>query len=153
MRAVVFICVLLFVMRAAAPVLGLQIAEPFVSWSWPRTPLAGRAPVVAQLSAYPGAHLVIVRYGPDHDPAFDWVYNDADIDNEKIVWARDMGAPENEELVRYFKGRHVWLLEPDDSLSLLPYGPGVAGASKLASSTNQNCDASRNLGGSGCHQR
>ncbi len=152
-RAVVFICVLLFVMRAAAPVLGLQIAEPFVSWSWPRTPLAGRAPVVAQLSAYPGAHLVIVRYGPDHDPAFDWVYNDADIDNEKIVWARDMGAPENEELVRYFKGRHVWLLEPDDSLSLLPYGPDVAGASKLASSTNQNCDASRNLGGSGCHQR
>jgi hypothetical protein len=25
-----------------------------------------------------------------------------------------MGAPKNEELIRYFKNRRVWLIEPDE---------------------------------------
>jgi hypothetical protein len=41
------------------------------------------------------------------------VYNDAEIDAAKIVWARDMGAAKNEELLRYFPKRRVWLVEPD----------------------------------------
>jgi hypothetical protein len=30
-----------------------------------------------------------------------------------VVWARDLGAPENEKLRRYYPDRTVWLLEPD----------------------------------------
>ena len=56
----------------------------------------------------------MVRYRPDHNPLQEWVYNGANIDGSKVVWARDMGAEKNEELIKYFKNRQVWLVEPDD---------------------------------------
>lgn len=61
----------------------------------------------------PGQHLVFVRYSSDHVPDLEWVYNLADIDHSKVVWARDMGAQHNAELVQYFKDRQVWVVEPD----------------------------------------
>jgi len=57
--------------------------------------------------------LVIIRYDSDHDPNQEWVYNGADIDGSKVVWARDMGEAQNLELIRYFKNRKVWSVEPD----------------------------------------
>jgi hypothetical protein len=52
----------------------------------------------------------------------EWVYNAADIDAAKAVWARDMGTADNEELIRYSKGRQVWLVKPDEKPpSLSPY--------------------------------
>ena len=81
-----------------------------------RQPGAPRAQILSQLSALPGLQLVIVRYSSDHAVlAPDWVDNDADIDHEKVIWARDMGAAQNEELLRYYKDRCVWLLEADAS--------------------------------------
>jgi len=41
--------------------------------------------------AFPGQDVVLVKYTPDFDPDREWVYNGADIDGQKIVWARDMG--------------------------------------------------------------
>ena len=46
--------------------------------------------VVSQLDALPGRHLVLVRYAPKHDVFQEWVYNRADIDAARIVWAREM---------------------------------------------------------------
>jgi hypothetical protein len=37
----------------------------------------------------------------------------ADIDGSRIIWAHDMGRQKNQELIRYFKNRQVWLVEPD----------------------------------------
>ena len=73
-----------------------------------------RARIIQQLEQAPGKHLVIVRYGPTHRVAQEYVYNEADIDNAKIVWARDMDRGQNRELVEYFDDRQLWLLEPDD---------------------------------------
>ena len=58
-------------------------------------------------------HLVIVRYAPGRNTNAEWVYNKADIDASDIVWARDMGDEQNFELIDYYQGRKVWLLEPD----------------------------------------
>jgi hypothetical protein len=66
-----------------------------------------------QLRSLSGPHLILVRYRPDHDPLLDWVYNGANIDRQKVIWARDMGAEKNEELLRYYNNRRVWLLEAD----------------------------------------
>ena len=62
---------------------------------------------------------MMVRYRPDHVPVTEWVFNGADIDHSKIVWARDMGPQQNLELIRYFKDRKVWLIEPDEMPSTL----------------------------------
>jgi hypothetical protein len=69
--------------------------------------------MLAKLKSYPGRQLAIVRYSPDHTPFDDWVYNAADIDKSEVIWAREMDAPDMEELLRYFKDRTVWLVEPD----------------------------------------
>ena len=71
-----------------------------------------------------GSHLVFVRNGPVQNS--DWVYNAADIDASKIVWARDQGPARNQELINYFSTRKVWILDPNGtSPTLMPYpSPG-----------------------------
>lgn len=80
----------------------------------PRRERTNRPQVLARLEQEPGNQLAIVRYSSQHDPRDEWVYNGADIDGEKVVWAHDMGRDQDAQLVDYFKGRHVWLVEPDD---------------------------------------
>jgi hypothetical protein len=71
-----------------------------------------------------GAHLILVRYAPDHvDKSDECVYNSADIDSSPIVWAHDMGEEKNRELIDYYHGsRKVWLYQPDTNpTDLVPY--------------------------------
>lgn len=72
-----------------------------------------RAAVEDQLTKTPGSHLVIVRYGPHHIALDEWVYNRADIDRAKVVWAREMDPEHMRKLLDYFRSRNVWLIEPD----------------------------------------
>jgi hypothetical protein len=73
----------------------------------------GRAEVVRDLTRIPGNHMVLVRYTPTHFFHDEWVYNDADIPGARIIWARVMSRDENRAMVNYYRGRHIWLLEPD----------------------------------------
>jgi hypothetical protein len=74
---------------------------------------ARRIMVAQELARIPGQLLVFVRYLPQHMFQDEWVYNAADIDASRIVWARDLGQVENEKLLRYYPGRVTLLLEPD----------------------------------------
>jgi hypothetical protein len=81
----------------------------------------GRIAIQHQLDAAPGRQLVLVRYGPLHQFE-EWVHNAADIDDSRIIWARDLGPDENQKLLRYYPDRTAWLLEPDARPPLLrPY--------------------------------
>jgi hypothetical protein len=96
-----------------------------------------RAAIGTRLESLPGSQLVMVRYNPDHDCMHEWVYNLADIDHQKVVWARDMGSDQNEELVRYYSTRTVWLLEADarpPKLSPYPASGVQASTKSLANS-------------------
>lgn len=74
-----------------------------------------RQQVVDDLGASPDRHVILVRYGAAHSPHQEWVYNGADIDGSKIVWARSMSAEKDAQLLRYFSDRRAWLLEPESS--------------------------------------
>jgi hypothetical protein len=119
-RFLVFLCVALCGVRIFAKPLHVSPPEwPPSNWnlSWigPEHFGTERAQVEAQLSKLPGGQLAIVRYAPGHHPIDEWVYNGADIDHAKVIWARDMGPAEDLELIRYYRDRSVWLIEPDQS--------------------------------------
>jgi hypothetical protein len=80
----------------------------FISWCCTEVRIKDREPVARRLEAVPGDHLVFVSYDLKNHDTFEWVYNDPDIDRARIVWARDMGAEKNEELIRYYPNRDVW---------------------------------------------
>ena len=116
-RAIPVICVVMIAVRLVAQPLGLQF-PPAWPMTWYHTPEGNvaRARVLTRLSAMDGKQLAIVRYGPDHNAVMnEWVYNRADIDGAKVVWAREMDAADNRELLEYFHDRHAWLVEADET--------------------------------------
>ena len=117
-RFAVTVCVLLAGLRLFAQ--PLHIAPPEwppsnwnFTWYGPEHFGVERAQIQAQLKQLPGGQLAIVRYGHDHNPLDEWVYNGADVDGSKVVWAREMDAADNSELIHYYRSRKVWLVEPD----------------------------------------
>jgi hypothetical protein len=119
-RAVIVIPVIMFVARAAVPLMHRPL-PPELPVTWYSPPLYGhidRMSVVAQMGSS-DKELVFVRYGLDHNVGMEWVYNDAEIDHSRVVWARDMGDGMNQELIKYYKERRAWLLEPDHSPPVL----------------------------------
>jgi hypothetical protein len=97
-----------------------------------RAPAEGRpverARILKELREQGGRHLVFVRYGPNHSPHAEWVYNEADIDSSPVVWAREMKPEQNRALMKYFKDRTCWLLEADaESPTLYPLLGNPAG--------------------------
>ena len=72
-----------------------------------------RIELTKEISKTPGKHLVVVQYQPGHDIHQEWVYNGADIDGAKIVWARAMTPDKDRELLKAFPNRKAWLLDPD----------------------------------------
>ena len=116
-RLLVTLCVFLAVLRAAAEPLHLAIpiwpSAGAAEWYGPGISGTERAKIESDLERLTGKQLAIVRYAPGHNPLDEWVYNAADIDNSKVVWAWDMDDTNNQKLIRYYKDRTVWLIEPD----------------------------------------
>ncbi|HYL74310.1 MAG TPA: hypothetical protein VEU96_08885 [Bryobacteraceae bacterium] len=83
-----------------------------------------RDQVIRKVEQTPGDHLIVVRYGPGHSVHDEWVYNRADIDGARIVWAREMGPAADRSLLEHFSKRHVWLLTVDGGSPRLVGYPG-----------------------------
>ncbi|MGH9742925.1 MAG: hypothetical protein ACRD51_11305 [Candidatus Acidiferrum sp.] len=91
---------------------------------WTCTGDVSRLAILKKLQQLPGKQLIVVRYSEDHNIHDEWVYNGADIDGSKVIWARDLGEEQNDKLFAYFKDRRIWLVEPDvDNTSVKPYIP------------------------------
>jgi hypothetical protein len=113
---------MVFALRAAAVPLHL----PMTSVILPSIYFADRENVPnhvieMQLEKEPGQHLVIVHYVPGSEDWMGWVHNDADIDHSRIIWAWDMGAEKNRDLVEYYGNRRAWLVTAGDHPTLSPY--------------------------------
>jgi len=115
-RAVPVICAVMFLLRITAGMAHIGL-DRFYAEAWYQLGLQsfGRGALVKQMQQLPGRELVIVRYKPDHLLFNEWVYNDADIDRAKVVWARNMNEVENRELINYFSNRNVWVLDADQN--------------------------------------
>jgi len=100
---------------------GRRACDPM--W-WTCTGDPSRVYVQKQLEDMPGKHLLMVRYSEDHNIHDEWVYNGADIDRQRVVWARELTAEQNTKLFAYYRDRDVWLVEPDiDNTEIKPYTP------------------------------
>jgi hypothetical protein len=86
-------------------------------------PLAlSRERIKSDLESRRGKQLVIVHHGYHDVPTIDWVYNAADIDHSKVIWARDMGFLKNQELIAYYPDRQVWYVDRGDPIArIIPY--------------------------------
>jgi hypothetical protein len=121
--------------RAIVLLLALWMLVPFADRLWNpyavETHLLTGAPAIPkqidreriqnQLLHTPGEHLVIVHYQRRDVPSVEWIYNRADIDHAKVVWARDMGPEANRALLDYFRGRRVWYVDRAGGAILQPY--------------------------------
>jgi hypothetical protein len=117
-RLSVTVCMLMAGARLYAGPLRLPLPEWPSTWDfdWYGPDHFGteRARVQTVLDRLPHEQLVIVRYSAKHNPFEEWVYNAADIDGSKVIWAREMNAMDDRELIHYYANRQVWLVEPDE---------------------------------------
>jgi hypothetical protein len=91
------------------------------SWCCMETRRWERFQVMDKLEKEPRPQLLIVRY-KIHQPLPAWVYNPADIDSAKIIFARDYGPCGNQELLKYYANRQKWLLVVDGfDYTMTPY--------------------------------
>ena len=126
-RIIVVLCIVLCGVRLVAGPLHIDMPEwPASAWNfnwWGPVEFGkARIQIEAKLEQMPGPQLAIVRYSPEHNPLDEWVYNAANIESSKVVWAREMSAEEDRALIDYYSGRQVWLVQPDaDPPKISPY--------------------------------
>jgi hypothetical protein len=117
-RLSIAICLVMAALRLEAGPLHLELPQyPSTAWNFvwygPDHFGTDRQDIEQELERLPGRHLAIVRYSSTHNPFNEWVYNSADIDNSKVIWAREMDDASNRALIHYYKDRTVWLVQPD----------------------------------------
>jgi hypothetical protein len=136
-RLTVVNCVLLAALRPFAGPLHIALAEwPASNWTdrWYGPDHFGteRVRVQRDFERMPGKQLVLVRYSDKHNPLDEWVYNAADIDDAKVVWAREMDSNDNRELIRYYPDRTVWLVQPDSLPAIVSQWPASESSAPAA---------------------
>ena len=93
-----------------------------IGWGGQR--MTSRTEFIKQLESTPGNHLIMVRYAENHSSHDEWVFNGADLDGAKVIWARELDPEQNQRLFAYYKNRKIWVVNADAFIpSLDPYSP------------------------------
>jgi hypothetical protein len=117
--------VLVLALRIGASNVGLPYTQElnFQTWCCRVEGNLNKARITAELGRIPGRHLVFVETKTDPANLFQWIYNEAEIDDSRIVWARDLGPERNRDLAAYFAGRKIWTVNPNiEPAGLSPHG-------------------------------
>ena len=85
---------------------------------------AERASIMDRLQRIPGDHVVLVSYGPQHEVYQELVYNQADIEHARVIWARSLSPESDRALVEHYRGRRIWMLTENGYLIVRNYSPG-----------------------------
>jgi hypothetical protein len=100
--------ILALIASPASVALHKSMSPPLHDWT------NRRAAMIARLSTLDRPQLVIVSYpAPEWNSGIEWVYNGADIDGQRVVFARDRGTEENRALLKYYPDRQANLLTFD----------------------------------------
>jgi hypothetical protein len=122
------VMVLVLALRIGAQQAGLPYTQKlnFQTWCCRVEGNQNKPRITAELAKTPGNHLVFVKAKTDPKNLFQWIYNSADLDRARFVWARDLGDTENAQLAAYMTGRRVWMVNPNvEPASLEPYDPAT----------------------------
>ncbi len=120
LRMSILVCAVIALLRPfdkflGMPVRGVESSDWNFTWYGPDHFGTERANVERRLGELPGKQLVLVHYAKSHLPLNEWVFNSADIDTSKVIWAHDMGPTDNQELIHAYSDRTVWMVAPDQS--------------------------------------
>ncbi len=66
-----------------------------------------RLSIGRRLNQLPGRQLVFVRYSPDYSIHYEWVYNPADLQQAKVIFAHDLSTERDETLLAEYPGRQA----------------------------------------------
>ena len=102
-------------LRIVAQNAGLPYTQElnYQSWCCKQQGNMNKARIARELAQIPGEHLVFVKTKASEFNLLQWIYNAADIDGARIVWARDLGEDRDAELAKYFRDRDVWVVDPN----------------------------------------
>ena len=82
-------------------------------WDTMNTSPSARTLAIRRLNRIPGKHLVFVNYGPTHPWYEEWVFNGADLNQSRIVFARMCRPESDRRLITAMSDRDVWIASPD----------------------------------------
>jgi hypothetical protein len=120
--------VLVLALRVGAEQAGLPYTQElnFQTWCCRVEGNQNKPRITAQLASLPGDHLIFVKAKRDPNNLYQWIYNAADIDGSRFVWARDLGDAENTQLAASMAGRRVWMVDPNvEPATLAAYDPAM----------------------------
>jgi len=134
-RAIPIGCVLMATIPASAHQLGWRLNFWPLQWALGSSPEIQGPNIKSSILAGGRKALVFVEYGDKHDPGSEWVYNEPDIQNAQIVWARRVNPRSDAALMRRFRDRSFWVLRPDEHpAALIPLRPPEIRVGEISSS-------------------
>ncbi len=123
---------LVLALRIGAQNLGLPYTQElnYQSWCCKVQGNMNKQRIARDLEQIPGQHLVFVKTKTSEFNLLQWIYNAADIDASRIVWARPLGAEEDARLIEYYRDRQVWIVDPNvEPATLRPFSAPCCRAS------------------------